>query len=272
MKKNLFLIFVAVAFIGSLNISSAIQARAAESSMEPQVGTATYIATDKAPIIDGVKDYNWTDSQIYAGSLNCKVAASVDIMWNETGLYYFIEVEDRTFTFSDICNIWVSETFYSEQTDMEYSTTDGAYYLCLNTKGENVHYQAGSGEYQDMTGKYQARVGYSSNGYTVEIYVPVYGNKPLLANGSIGFDVSIDDYLEEGGERSSYENWNGRGPYWNNPSALGKVILLPNPTAEDSVSSGVSIGETSTTSCGAITFAPFVVLAGMAFVFLKKKS
>ena len=45
-------------------------------------------------------------------------------------------------------------------------------------------------------------------------------------NEYIGFDVSVDSYLENGAERHDYVNWNGEGKYWQKPSALGQVELV----------------------------------------------
>lgn len=200
---------------------------------EIMVGGAEYVSVENAPIIDGAKDVVWKGANGIAISTGETVSGTeftsgkVTILWNETGLYFLGEITDTTVNDSDICNLWVSETYFASENDDVYPNVSGAYYLCLNPKGENVHYQPDSWEKGlEWHVEYQIAGKQTSSGYTVEAYIPLTGTKALVLNEYIGFDVSVDSYLEEGAERDDYVNWNGEGWYWQKPSCLGKVQLL----------------------------------------------
>lgn len=312
MRKSFMSLF-ALAFIGVASVNSvALPKNKAKAAFFNKVAYAEYVSVDKAPVIDGVRDDVWTRSSIETDySSTYYTGGTVDIMWNETGLYFFADVSDSSVNASDLCNFWVSETYYANVEDVLYPDVDGSYYLCLNPQGEDKFYSPENfgGDYIDMTDWYT--IGYTSHldGYTLELYVPLYGEKALELNNSIGFDVSVDDYLAEGENRMSYVNWNGNEDdwYWENPTALGQVKLVdrneengkapvPTVTPENSTNSSVdpdnvensSVNEgkenstdnnktnddgNSSMSCiSSIAVAPMMAIAAFAFAFLAKKN
>ena len=196
------------------------------------VGYAEYVSVEKAPMIDGVIDEVWDlgSSMIETSYSPHDTFASIDVMWNETGLYFLAMVIDYSLNDSDLCNLWVSEEYItgdSKYKDKSYLEVTGSYYLCLNSNGANALYNEEN--VLDMTGKYTVATTKSDDGYILEVYVPLTSKKTLLNGNSIGFDVSIDDYLSVGtsiDDRESYVNWCGDGAYWSNPNCLGRVVLV----------------------------------------------
>lgn len=212
---------------------------------------------------------------------------------------FFAEIIDSTTNASDLCNFWVSETFYvALSSDMIYPTTDGAYYLCINPYGENQYYLPSSidtEKYVDMRDKYQvATQVYEGDGYAIELYVPLFGGNGLESFNSIGFNVSVDDYHTEGSKRVSYTYWCASGWYWENPSTLGEVVLLnssqPNtpPDNSNSSSSGSTSADSSDSSVkdekpatssdedvlscfSSISLLPMVSAISLVWILLKKK-
>ena len=197
---------------------------------------ADYVSVEDAPTIDGYAEDVWNRviNTLETGITDEGTKAKISILWNETGLYFFADVTDFTVNDTDLCNFWVSEEYItgnSKYVNKTYPEVEGSYYLCLNPNGENAFYHPDNFEDNilDMTGKYTVASTKNDEGYTLELYVPITGNKNLQENSSIGFDVSIDDYLTEGigiEDREAYVNWNGQGWYWENPERLGKVVLV----------------------------------------------
>ena len=192
---------------------------------------AEYVSIENAPVIDGIIDEAWfySTSMITTDVSPDGTYGDIYILWNERGLYFLAEVVDYTLNKSDLCNFWVSEVYQNYNVSSAYQTTDGAYYLCLNSQGTNVFYNPNTSEYVDMEGKYTVETSLTDKGYILELFVPTFGKTPLQKGASIGFDVSIDDYYTESVSidyRKSYVNWNGTGPYWSNPTALGEILLM----------------------------------------------
>ncbi len=192
---------------------------------------AEYVSVENAPKIDGEIDEIWNSAESYivtGTSPNSYTYATIEIFWNETGLYFLAEVFDSTVNEDDRCNLWVSETYYDIESDKVYPEVNGAYYLCLNPSGKNLYYCPDNfeGVYDDMAGNYTVGTKETETGYTVEVYVELTGGQEFRFGQSIGFDVSIDDYLAKGEKRDSYVNWNGIGWYWEKPSCLGEVMLF----------------------------------------------
>lgn len=190
-------------------------------------GTSEYILVDSAPIIDGEMDEIWSKTTpVVTDMEESEAIGMVSILWNETGLYYYARVLDSTTNSSDRCNFWVSETYIEDHVEGQYYPfVDGAYYLCLTPDGNNVFYSS-SETYIDMTNKYQVATKRTTGGYDVELYVPLFGGSQLVEGNSIGFNVSIDDYLIENSERESYSYWSAFGAYWSYPSMLAEVVLV----------------------------------------------
>ena len=214
-------------------------------------GFAEYVTEDNAPIIDGTVDAVWNigASLIETSAYSVDSAASpttVDIMWNETGLYFLAIVKDSTVNSSDLVNLWVAETYYGAEYRVDdwasrgYDyTMDGAYYLLLNPQGEDFSGEYG-GSAMDMQGKFIAAARQTLDGYLLEAYVPLTGAKSLQKGDTIGFEVSTDNYLSAGASRASYGYWKGIGSYWDSPIYLGEVLLMDldttngSPAIEDS--------------------------------------
>ena len=204
-------------------------------------GMARYVSEQDAPVIDGIMDEAWNEADILiTDEETSAVEGTARILWNETGLYFFVSVVDGTANPSDRCNLWVSEKFITHHNQsLIYPNVDGSYYLCLTPEGENIEYIAdeAGGKYVDMTGKYEIATKYTDAGYDVEVYVPLFGSTPLINGNSIGFNISIDDYLTNGSQRESYTYWSCFGRYWADPSSLAEVTLYGKP-ANDNANNG----------------------------------
>ena len=232
MKKFICLLGCLVAgnmLVGLPNVN--VQASAEEA--EQQYVAADYVSYACAPTIDGIiSEGEWVRTyaaETLGGAEG--ISATISIMWNETNLYFLAEVQDSTLNNSDLCNFWVSETYYARENKFTYNypNTPGSYYLCLNPQGENKYYlpsDLDSDSYVDMRGKYTVATSTTENSYIIELCVPLMGNKILLAYDCIGFEVSVDNYLDENSARDCYTNCFDKGPYWETPTALGQVVLL----------------------------------------------
>ena len=223
------LAFIAAAMLG-LSDDATYTAQAARHTD----GFAEYVSLENAPVIDGVIDEVWfsVSSMIETGVSADGTRGDINILWNETGLYFLAIVDDTTVNDSDRCNLWVSESKIDiADVDKVYPEVSGAWFLCINPNGYNQEYNPDSfnGKAFDMSNKYTVGTTKSEDGYIIEVYVQLTGNNALSRGNKIGFDVSIDDYLVEGtsiDDRESYVNWNGVGSYWLNPYTLGEVLLV----------------------------------------------
>ena len=227
MSKDVCKSIVALMFAcgGALTMRNVVEAKA----YHGELGLAEYVSVENAPVIDGIYDDIWnkTDS-VTTDEAGHGSRGRISVMWNETGLYFFAKVEDVTLNTRDLCNFWVSETYY-DAGSYTYVSLDGAYYLCLNPEGENQYYLPGSidsSKYVDMQGKYQVATQIQENVYCIELYVPLTGSNDLFLHNSIGFNVSVDDYLTENSDRDSYSYWCATGNYWENPANCGEMLLV----------------------------------------------
>jgi len=196
---------------------------------------AEYVSVTNAPQIDGELDEVWqsADSRIVTGTTSDGTSGSVKILWNETGIYYYATVLDSTVNDRDKCNLWVSEKYidqdsYDQNRGSYYPSVDGAYFLCLNPQAKNLFYapNAFEGQKLDMNGKFTASSKITESGYNLEVYVPLMGTTPLKLGESMGFEVSIDSFLDDESERFAYTNWQGIGAYWEEAAYLCEVVLV----------------------------------------------
>ena len=297
-KKNVCVgIFASMFACGyALTTQNVVEAKA----YNGDIGSAEYVSIEEAPVIDGIYDDVWENAEpVITGEGGYWTVGEISVIWNETGLYLFAKVHDTTLNISDRCNFWVSETYYNVGY-YNYPDLDGAYYLCLNPEGENQYYISSNVsplKYDDMQGKYQVATQIQENVYYIELYVPLTGKNDLFLHNSIGFNVSVDDYLTEGGERDSYSYWCATGSYWENPATCGEMILVDNyledgkeapvkPSMDNSASTSSDVNssnsqenisdeissEQSNSGCGATVSAmSWCVVLGIGAVALKKK-
>ena len=189
---------------------------------------AEYVSEENAPKIDGIIDSSWN---VGLSGITTKTSAqgtrgSVDILWNEQGLYFLVIVIDYTLNETDVCNLWVSEQYLGNNeayiNGTSYDEVNGAYSVCLNGNGENLFLD-------QQLNWFTAAGKMGESSYILEVYVPLRGDNILVYQGSIGFELSVDDYFFVGTsvvDRGAYVNWLGLGDYWSNPSKLGEVLLV----------------------------------------------
>ena len=188
---------------------------------------AEYISVENAPVIDGRIDDVWSDGVALNVNKDSGGASGVvTVLWNETGLYFLAEVEDPNVNGTDRISFWVAETYYEiRHDDVTYLDTEDAYFVIVESDNEYYHY-TDADSFVDMTNKYTSATSITGYGYTVEVFVPVYWGETEFTKGHyIGFDVSIDNFVNEGAGREGYRYWGGYGSYWKNPTALGKIVL-----------------------------------------------
>ena len=244
-KVNLGICVLAAAgLLLNVNFTDSISVSAEETQVY-----AEYIAVENAPVIDGKdNDAAWDlcSTQVETdGTVPAEPQATVKILWNETGLYFYAEIFDSTVNNSDRCNFWISETYYAviPENPLLYPETDDAYYLCLSpNKVNNYHCpEIFNGNYLDMEGKYTVETTYLYDGYTMELYIPFMSEKAFQVGDSFGFEISVDDYLYEVARRNTYTYWKGQYYYWEYPYGLGEIVLRD--TAENENASSGTITE-----------------------------
>lgn len=212
----------------------------AESQLN-SVNSVNYVADDMLPIIDGEIDSIWnTAPKLYVVNIHetngtfVEEISWVKVLWNEKGLYFLANVNDKTVVDMDTCNFWVSETYTSA--NIAYSsnpTVTGHYFICMSSSGVPREYEVNwDGAKLDIApylgGNVVKKV---ESGYVVEIYVPVISLLEFSEGNFIGFDVSIDYYdgVDDNSidkHRDAYTNLFGLGSYWNRVGALKKLELI----------------------------------------------
>lgn len=214
------------------------------------VGYAEYVSVANAPIVDGEIDDVWAsvDSNIETFLTDDGTGGNIKILWNETGLYFYATVIDPTTNAWDRCNFWVSEKFFEEKNGEYYPNVDGAWYLCINPQGRNLYSAVFGYSTVDIEGKYVVTTKITEVGYNIELFVSRTGQTDLKEGNSIGFEVSVDSYLEEGFERESYAYWKGLGTYWEKPSHLGQVVLIDEDKNNGSPNVKIEEGNSSESS------------------------
>ena len=194
-----------------------------------------YVDTNKAPLIDGEIDDVWSNaipfvvSKVYdnkggigESEINHFTSSQVQVLWNETGLYYLAHIYDFNITELDRCNIWVSEVYSNVTSHYSASASAGNYAICVNPDGLNLLYTGidVSRYWTVATKKYKDYM------YVVEIFMPVIGTNSLKEGNKIGLDISVDFYNSTT-NRDVCINWWANGKYWLYVKDLRPVTLLP---------------------------------------------
>ena len=285
MKKGFAVVLLACALIATNGYMTGISAKAAINNFGAE---AEYVSLQNAPTIDGVKTESVWDNTCILQSISETQAVDVNILWNETGLYFFAEVEDSTVNAMDRCNFWVSETYYdladpdksgmlgptinNDNTTLKYSDVEGAYYLVVNPDGINLAevIDEANDYYFNMSGKYTVAATKTETGYSIELFVSATGSKPLTLGNSIGFEVSVDDYIDAESERESYINCFDKGSYWTTPMHLGEIVLAKS-TLKDNQGNDFEDERASGCQSSVLQSSLLGVLALSAVLGLKKK-
>lgn len=286
MKKRVVVSLLAFTLLATPITTTVLSGKAAIANLGEQ---AEYVSLENAPTIDGLKTENeWANTCILQ-SISETQAVDVNILWNETGLYFFATIEDSTVNIMDRCNFWVSETYYdsddSDKSGMlgptinndnnslaKYSDVEGAYYLVVNPDGINLAevIDEANDYYFNMTGKYTVAATKTETGYSIELFVSATGSKPLTLGNSIGFEVSVDDYIDAESERESYINCFDKGSYWTTPMYLGEIVLAKS-TLKDNQGNDFEDDRASGCQSSVLQSSLLGVLALSAVLGLKKK-
>lgn len=207
-----------------------------------KTGFAYYVSTSNAPIIDGMVDEIWdtAETSMETPTVSDGTVGTVKILWDTTGLYYLVQVNDPNLCADDQVGFWVAENAVSisgADKKSYYSGVDGAYHLQFNIEGQEMNNNVWDcwGEI-DMTGKYTFAVTTNENGYVMELYVPLFGKFTTLTVGEyIGFNLHIDAFKSDGNSTSKIDwvYWNTDVPdvWWDKPAYLGDIQLV-NTTSE----------------------------------------
>ena len=257
-KKFLFLIsFVLV--LGLAGYAAAIPGDLTNPALVP--------ATGQAPVIDGVKEDLWSDSNKYSiarvtlGAVPTAndLSSSWWAMWDSQNFYVFIDVNDANLV-KGTGELWATSDSGEVMIDIgnddqtTYGADDYQYRFAwspapytpivkptVNYNGEEFHHPATS-----MAGVqwYAKKHTGDPNGYTVEMKFPWTtlniqnrpGKGPPALGSLMGLDFHTNDTDIQGGFRQNQTAWYGPEATWNNPSLDGTVKFVaalpascPNP-------------------------------------------
>lgn len=288
MKKIFITALLACTFFATNTVIAGVSAKAAINNFGAQ---AEYVSLENAPTIDGLKTEKEWGTTCILQSISETQAVDVNILWNETGLYFFATIEDSTVNAMDRCNFWVSETYYdfddsdksgmlgptinNDKESLKYSDVEGSYYLVVNPDGINLAeiVDEANDYYFDMGEKYTVAATKTENGYSIELYVAVTGSKPLTLGNSIGFEVSVDDYLDAESERDAYINCFDKGSYWTTPMYLGEIVLANSTLTNNQENASNDNVEENTSGCQSSVLQTSLlgIMALSTFFILKKK-
>lgn len=186
-----------------------------------------YVSEENAPVIDGKIDDVWSTAAAFyitksEGSLPYYETGTsyARVLWNENGYYYLGYVKDSTVNSNDRINFWVSEV--ATNTNLPYGPDKslGVYAICINPEGRNILYTG-----LDVSQFWTAKTSKVDDGYIVEIFMPIIGDKTIGEETKLGLDISVD-YYSKTSDRDYYSYLYGFGFYWKNPMWLNKIKLI----------------------------------------------
>ncbi len=200
---------------------------------------ADYIApfASTAPIIDGRIDDMWSAAEeIIPAEIHDfdeMATGYVKIMWAPDAIY-FLEVahddalpdpadeSNDSLDFSaNSFDLWISEK--NTQTD-DYDSDPGDYHICVNSNGVKCPYTGNLGIYDVI----EYAVATTEDGYIVEIRVPYLTIAPAAEGHIMGFNVSLNDDIDNDYERDSYSTWmeqEGHDGYYWSSTYLNTVVF-----------------------------------------------
>lgn len=247
---------------------------------------AAYAST--ALVIDGEIDAVWETAETQVPTYTDDIvddAASgyTKLLWDEDHLYLLAVVTDNTMTDPDLqetsansVDFWISE----KNTQSDTYADEGDYHICIDSSGK-THYYVGNEEvYHTMTHALQV----TSDGYIIEIMVPFFTLSPAKEGHIIGYNVSINDDVDNDDNRDIFFSWQeyDSRAYWST-TLLNTVSFgqKPEPAPEPVQPETVEIQEiapvseqtaTAPKTSGAVTgIVALTVISSAAVIGLAKK-
>ncbi|HEX7072177.1 MAG TPA: sugar-binding protein [Rhodothermales bacterium] len=189
------------------------------------------------PVIDGVLDAAWAEAGTVVGS-NVPtgeplsgpddLAARAYAMWNDAGLYVFVDVTDDELYGNESADTWrddAVEVFLdgnNAKVERAYDSNDGQF-----TVGLNDTELTGAKGRPDMGDGVQFASNPTANGYAVEMAVP-WASLELnpVVGALIGFEFQVNDD-DDGGDRDSKLTWfDATDNAWQWAHVFGTAMLV----------------------------------------------
>ncbi|MFQ3579275.1 MAG: glycoside hydrolase family 9 protein, partial [Bacteroidales bacterium] len=201
--------------------------------------SALYTATP--PVIDGKKDNIWVSSEFQL--TNCilgtcgtsDLAASWQLLWDETNLYIFVDVTDDAYS-NDSRNWWDDDgieifidgdnskrTQYDKVNDFQWGFK----------RGSEIAFAGGNNPTNSLQGL-EFKITDHAIGYYLEAKIPwtKIGTTPLIGT-VVGFDVAINDDDNSGGRDSKIAWGFTTDDAWQNLSIIGEITLIQKNTSSE---------------------------------------
>lgn len=240
MKKRMFSVLILFAMLLSVAAVSTV-GTSATSSLGTPARTAVYATTK--PTIDGVKDPIYTTAT--AILVNTASRCTLQMLWDEDGIYLFAEVKSSSLTSVDI---YISGIAYTMNTATSWwSNSDGSayrgdYYFELKSAG-TLASPAGMSKYVVPDGfDYQTVT--TDIGFNAECYIPMKSTDWNIGNGAgnsfIGFGSMVG------------RNWNWVSGFtaggYPTPYGMNALRLDANPCTHGSTVYTQTLAPTCTTA------------------------
>ncbi len=267
-KSKLFALTLAAVICASLSTA----ALAAEpTTLYSTKGTAT---------VDGVKDAVYSAQGAYIGVTNdgaasASTTAEVYSAWDESYMYYFVDVTDAAVTeegSTSNCNSDSVEIYFSfdnEDGDINTMIGSGQY-----TYGPGFSTWAGVGGHRELNlDSAKAAYAITDHGYTVEMAIPVGSDFEIKDGLTIPFCAMVNDSLAAGTPDLQYTITPGQGDAWEKVEVAvwDKIcftttapVAETTPTAAEAEPTVPEAGEQETVSTPAAT-APTAETAPQTF-------
>jgi hypothetical protein len=207
------------------------------------------------PVIDGQQDAIWSQSPVTKMTSTGAVGANVRLMWDDSYLYFLVEVSDSTpaagstttgepgnagiAQLDDAVDLWIN---WTNSSSASYTNTSGAlashYAITRNdvigtnfpvgTEGSgnicpNGGPCGGGGIGDPSTVKFA--VVSTAAGYTVEAGIPWPAGVTPQAGATVGVVTDVDDFAVPGGPRVDFANTESTTQYWATPVGLPFAVL-----------------------------------------------